>query len=145
MRLAGEADVYARQQDAVAAYEEGANARAEQLLQGVLRAAPNDPENWFRLGNLYARTDRPEQATEAFHKALMLRQSDARIWHNLAVVRIRQAQAALAQANAAAVDDGPLHEKTSRMAEQLQQVLAKPVPPATAAAEPSDASHAASQ
>jgi cytochrome c-type biogenesis protein CcmH/NrfG len=122
----GDPDVYARQRDAVQAYESGGDARAEMLLQGLLRVSPNDPENWFRLGNLYARTDRPKQAVEAFEHSLMLRTSDARVWHNLAVVRIRQAQAAVAQANAAAIDDPALYEKTHRMAEQLQGVLAMP-------------------
>jgi Flp pilus assembly protein TadD len=115
-------DVYQQQADAVAAYEGGTNARAEQLLDGVLRVAPNDAENWFRLGNLYARTDRPDQAVDAFQKSLMLRNNDARVWHNLSVVRLRQAQAALAQANALAVDDPALFEKTRLMAEQLQRL-----------------------
>jgi cytochrome c-type biogenesis protein CcmH/NrfG len=119
-----EQDVYTRQREAVAAYETGVDARAEPLLQGLLRVSPNDPENWFRLGNLYARTDRPKQAVDAFEHALMLRTDDARVWHNLAVVRIRQAQAAVAQANAAAINDPALYEKTRRMAEQLQGVLA---------------------
>lgn len=132
LQMGHDDQIYGKQAQAAQAYDAGADARAETLLQGILRVSPSDAENWFRLGNLYARTDRPDLAAEAFRKSLMLRVDDARVWHNLAVVRLRQAQAATVQASALAATDPALYEKTTRLAEQLQNVLNKQDAPSAA-------------
>ncbi|QDQ29026.1 tetratricopeptide repeat protein [Chitinimonas arctica] len=119
--ITGQGDVYSMQREADAAYRSGDDSQGERLLQGVLRLAPNDAESWFRLGNLYARSDRPEQALDAYQRCLMLQPGDSRAWHNLGVVRLRQTSAALAQAHALAGDDEALRGKTARMLELLQQ------------------------
>ncbi|WP_269532030.1 tetratricopeptide repeat protein [Chitinimonas sp. BJYL2] len=122
--------------DAEAAYQDGDDVRSEKLLQALLRTAPNDAETWFRLANLYARSDRPEQATEAYQRSLMLNPADSRAWHNLAVVRLRQAQAALTQAHATAGEDDTLRAKTAAMIDLLQQAQSAKAPAAKDAAKP---------
>jgi Flp pilus assembly protein TadD len=112
-------DTYGKQQSAVLAYETGEDAKAEALFQGLVRAVPNDPENWLRLGNLYARSNRPEDAAQAYQKSLMLNPGDARVWYNLGVVRQRQAYAAFLQANLLFDKDDPLHARTDALVKQL--------------------------
>jgi cytochrome c-type biogenesis protein CcmH/NrfG len=112
-------DVYAQQQSAVLAYESGEDAKAEALFQGLVRAVPNDPENWLRLGNLYARSNRPEDAAQAYQKSLMLNPNDPRVWYNLGVVRQRQAYAAFLQANLQFDEKDPLHARTETLIKQL--------------------------
>ena len=65
-------NLYELRRDAQLAYTGGEDQRAEKLLVGLTRAVPNDAEAWFYLGNLYARTNRPELATQAYQKSLML-------------------------------------------------------------------------
>jgi Flp pilus assembly protein TadD len=103
----------------VLAYETGDDAKAEALFQGLVRAVPNDPENWLRLGNLYARSNRPEDAAQAYQKSLMLNPNDPRVWYNLGVVRQRQAYAAFLQANLLFDKDDPLHARTEALVKQL--------------------------
>ena len=112
-------DTYAKQDSAVLAYETGDDAKAEALFQGLVRAVPNDPENWLRLGNLYARSNRPEDAAQAYQKSLMLNPGDARVWYNLGVVRQRQAYASFLQANLLFDKDDPLHARTEALIKQL--------------------------
>ncbi|MGZ3159886.1 MAG: hypothetical protein ACXU7H_12430, partial [Burkholderiaceae bacterium] len=69
-------NLYEMRRDAQAAYENSEDARAETLLLGLSRAVPNDADTWFYLGNLYARTNRPEQATQAYQNTLMLNSKD---------------------------------------------------------------------
>ena len=52
---------------------------------------PAEPEPWFRLGNIYARTERLDAAIFAYRKALFHDSKNSKIWHNLGVVQLRQA------------------------------------------------------
>ena len=109
-------DVYEMHQSALLAYESGADARAEALYQGLARSAPNDPEPWRRLGNLYARANRPDKAGEAYERGLLLAPGDARLWYNLGIIRQRQAHAALIMAHQFIDEADPLQAKAKAMA-----------------------------
>lgn len=91
-------DAYGTQRQAMEAYGEGENSKAEAQFVALLRDVPNDSQTWFYLGNVYARTDRPEQAVDAYLKSLMLDRSAPKTYYNLGVIRLRQAQAAFIQA-----------------------------------------------
>lgn len=111
-----------RQADA--AYREGRDADAERLYTELARALPDEAPYWFRLGNVYARSGRDEEAVLAYRKALQRQPGHARAMHNLAVVRLRQAQDAYdASARAAAPGDG-VYEESRRMQAALRE--AKP-------------------
>jgi tetratricopeptide (TPR) repeat protein len=111
-------DVYELREKAQIAYAGEQDDKAEKLLLGLARSAPSEPETWFTLGNLYARTNRPDQAVDAYQKALMLNSTDAKVWHNLGVVRVRQAWAAFAQSYAL-TKDNPGDEKLRAKVEGL--------------------------
>ncbi len=123
-------NVFDLQRNAALAYESGQDARAESLYQGLARAAPNDPEIWLRLGNLYARSNKPDDAADAYQHGLLLNPNDQRLWYNLGIIRQRQAHAALIQANQLVEKDDPLYTKT----EALIEKIAPSTPSAPAAA-----------
>lgn len=112
-------DVFELHRTAVLAYESGEDAKAEALYQGLARAAPSDPEIWLRLGNLYARSNKPDDAADAYQHALLLNRNDLRAWYNLGVIRQRQAYAAFIQANLLADKGDPAYAKTETMIEKL--------------------------
>jgi Flp pilus assembly protein TadD len=115
-------NIYDLRREAQMAYGASEDERAEKLLLGLSRAAPNDPETWFYLGNLYARTNRPEQATDAYQKALMLNSGDPRAWHNIGVVRLREAWAAFIQAYNASTPDNALHAKVEILINAMEKI-----------------------
>ena len=125
-------DLFQLSNDAQLAYEAGEDARAEQLYMGLARAAPGDYEIWFRLGNLYARNDRPDAAADAYQRVLALKQNEPRAWYNLGIVRLRQGWAAMMHANAALKDTDPLYRETERITSHLGALpaLKPPVPAA---------------
>lgn len=96
----GEPDLITINQEAQLAYEGGELAKAEALYRSLARRMPNDAETWLRLGNLYARSNRPDEAANAYQRAVMADNAEARAWHNLGVVRLRQAWASMIQARA---------------------------------------------
>ena len=112
-------DLFQLSNDAQLAYEAGEDVRAEQLYMGLARAAPGDPEVWFRLGNLYARNNRPDAAADAYQRTLALKTNEPRAWYNLGIVRLRQGWAAMMQANAGLKETDPLYRETERMMSHL--------------------------
>jgi tetratricopeptide (TPR) repeat protein len=137
-RSGGE-DFVKMQREAQAAFDSGENARAEVLYKGLLRSMPNDAETWFRLGNLYARTDNADQAVNAYLTALTLNGSDPRAWHNLGVIRLRQAWASLLRANGLTAPQDPINQMSGEMIRSLEKLpylsdgrSGKPAPPAPA-------------
>jgi len=117
-------DIYALSKEAEIAFDNQEDAKAEQLYKGLIKQAPNDAENWFRLGNLYARTNHPDQAVEAYQHALMLDGNNPKIWHNLGVVRLRQAWASLMQAEVLTPPDSSLFGETHDMVKALGELPA---------------------
>jgi len=115
-------DIYDLREKAQAAYVGEQDDKAERLLLGLAREAPNEPETWFTLGNLYARTNRPEQAVAAYQKALMLNSTDAKVWHNLGVVRVRQAWASFIQSYALVKDDAALRAKLDGLIAAMEKL-----------------------
>lgn len=64
---------------------------AEKDYKFLAQNIPGDIESWFRLGNIYARTDKLDAAVAAYREALIRDQDNSKIWHNLGVVQLRQA------------------------------------------------------
>lgn len=115
-------NVYERQGAAVRAYESGEDAEAEALYLGLIRQAPNDPENLLRLGNLYARSGRPERAAEVYQQALLLNPRDERLWYNLGVIRQRQGHAALIEAHARMLPEDPRRARVEALSACLAPI-----------------------
>jgi tetratricopeptide (TPR) repeat protein len=117
-----DADLITINRQAEFAYENGESAKAEALYKSLVRRMPNDGETWFRLGNLYARNNLAEQAANAYQKALMANNADARAWHNLGVVRLRQAWASMLQAHDYLKPGMPLYESVDALLKQLEKI-----------------------
>lgn len=73
------------------AYAAGEWAAAEPHYSTLVAAIPQDAELWFRLGNIYARMDRPDAAIAAYREALVRDSDLAKAWFNMGVVQLRQA------------------------------------------------------
>ncbi|MBV8031890.1 MAG: tetratricopeptide repeat protein [Betaproteobacteria bacterium] len=118
----GDPDVVTINREAELAYESGDAAKAEALYKSLARRMPNDAETWFRLGNLYARANRPDEAANAYQRALIANNTNARAWHNLSVIRLRQAWAAMLQAHDNLKPDSPLYAEVETVLKQLEQI-----------------------
>jgi tetratricopeptide (TPR) repeat protein len=65
---------------------------AEGIYQRLTTAVPNDPYPWFRLGNVYAKTDRWDFARSAYREALKRNADHHKALHNFALVNLMQAK-----------------------------------------------------
>lgn len=96
--------------------------KAEALYTAVLRKSPNDAETWFRLGNLYANNNHPSEAAIAYERTLIADNSHTRAWHNLSVIRLRQAYAAMLQAQITANPDDALASSIDQSLEEMSKL-----------------------
>jgi tetratricopeptide (TPR) repeat protein len=114
--------------DAQLAYEAGEDAQAEKLYMALLRQTPNDPEVWFRLGNLYARAHRPDAAADAYQRVLSINGNESRAWYNLGIVRLRQGWGAMIRAYELSPSDHPLNAESEQMIRHLEKTPGLPQP-----------------
>jgi cytochrome c-type biogenesis protein CcmH/NrfG len=108
-------DLFQLTNEAQLAYERGEDARAEQLYMALARQTPNDAETWLRLGNLYARSHKPDAAADAYQRALQINGSDPRAWYNLGVVRLRQGWMSMIQAYNFSDDRDPVNKESGSL------------------------------
>jgi len=64
---------------------------SEEAYKDLTLQAPDMVEPWFRLGNIYAQTNRLDAAVAAYREALALDPENTKVWHNLGVIQLRQA------------------------------------------------------
>ena len=75
---------------AEAAYEAKDWQTAERHYVAVTKRIPDEAHPWFRLGNIYARTERPDFAVRAFKEALVRDPQLSKAWYNMGLVQLRQ-------------------------------------------------------
>jgi tetratricopeptide (TPR) repeat protein len=119
-------DLFQLSNEAQLAYESGEDAKAEQLYMALLRKTPNDPEIWFRLGNLYARAHRPDAAADAYQRVLSINNTEHRAWYNLGIVRLRQGWAAMIQAYGHSAAGDVVHGESGSMIGHLERMPGLP-------------------
>lgn len=82
-------------QAAQIAYQQGDLLSAESMLLKNTALFEKDVDSWFLLGNLYLRTAQYSAAQRAYLHASKYRPEQPEIWHNLALVYLRQATQSL--------------------------------------------------
>jgi cytochrome c-type biogenesis protein CcmH/NrfG len=109
------------------AYAQRNYPQARRAYTQLTKAMPNDTQFWFRLGNVELQQGAFKMAVHAYEHALKLDAGDPRTWHNLALARLRQAQAALIRATrAGAGHPGPAGPASAALSDKLSALLAAP-------------------
>lgn len=80
---------------------------AEYHYRQLSQQHPRLPEVWLRLGNIYTRQAQFEAAMRAYRDGLQHRPDDGRLWHNLALVELKQAIHTLETASQVIPADSP--------------------------------------
>ena len=56
----------------------------------LISLVPNEAEFWFKLGNVYAHTNRPAKAITAYKEVVIRKPKLSKAWHNLSLMSLRQ-------------------------------------------------------
>ena len=116
-------DLPAAAQLAAQAYDQQAWDEAESQYLILARALPDNTEPWFRLGNIYARTARPDLAVNAYREALVREPGNAKAWHNMGIVQLREAASSFEEMQKFIPHDDPLYARSQELREALDTML----------------------
>ncbi len=105
------------------AYDEKNWAVSEENYRKMAIALPVEAKPWFRLGNIFAHTDRPDDAIRAYREALVRRPDFTKAWHNMGVVQVKQAARTFNDLTIYADPDSPLYNKSERIYQGLMDLL----------------------
>lgn len=81
--------LYQLQKEASQAYKDKNWKVAEEKYGLLISESPKLAEIWFMLGNVYARTSRPEKAIVAYKEAVVRRANYKQAWRNLGIISLR--------------------------------------------------------
>jgi Flp pilus assembly protein TadD len=89
-------DAFAMVARADRAYKQGKWKEAEQAYRAVAAKVPNDAYAYFRLGNSLAKQLRFDAAAKAYKASLVRDANKTKVYHNLAMIHLLQAESSLA-------------------------------------------------
>ena len=119
-------DVLTAQERAETAYRANDMQRAAALYLQLTRMIPQEADYWYMLGNTYVKTEDPDRAVQAYQQAITRNPNHSRAWHNLGIVRMRQARAAFASSASTAKEGDPLHDMSTHLADDLAHIGSVP-------------------
>lgn len=112
------------QQQADKAYQEEDWPGAEKIYRQLTEKVPAQVEPWFRLGNIYARTERLDAAVIAYRNALLRNSESGKIWHNLGIVHLRQATNTFIDMLENTRENDPLNDRARHVVNSVTQLMA---------------------
>lgn len=86
-----EEDLFEVEKLASAAYENSDWQESEKHYTVLVEKDPEQPLSWLRLGNIYARTNRPDAAVMAYREALVRDPKLTNAWFNMGLLQLKQA------------------------------------------------------
>lgn len=96
---------------------------AEKDYTFLAKNNPADVEPWFRLGNIYARTDKLDSAVAAYREALVRDQKNSKIWHNLGIVQLRQATNTFIEMLEYTDQSDPLNQRARYVINSVSEIM----------------------
>jgi len=97
------------------AYEQNDWVESEKHYSELVRRIPETALYWFRLGNVYTRTQRPDTAIIAYREALVRNPQMAKAWYNMGVLQLKQALNSFEQLQVYVEKDDPLHKQSEAL------------------------------
>lgn len=120
------ADAVTLRQQAMSAYRRGDMVHALKNYRALADMLPSDTQVWFHLGNVYARLNQPQLATDAYQHVLQRDPTHAKAWHNMGVVYLHQAEAAFVQSANTATHAPALRKQSMAMAASMGRLARAP-------------------
>jgi len=79
--------------------------------------------HWFRLGNIYVRTNRPVAAINLYREAVLRDPKYGKAWYNLSIVQLKQTAYSLNEMLLYTDINDPLYDKAKNMLEGIYAII----------------------
>ncbi len=105
------------------AYENNDLVTSEKNYAILIKELPEEAEYWFRLGNIYVRTNRPQAAMSLYREAVLRDPQFAKAWYNMSIVQLKQTAFSLNEMLIYTDKQDPLYSKAATMLEQIKSIV----------------------
>ena len=96
---------------------------AERHYAILVKRIPQEPDHWFRLGNIYGRTDRPDLAVAAYREVLVRDSDYAKAWFNMGIVQLRQAANSFRKMEVHVDESEPMRKQATHAYESILAII----------------------
>lgn len=120
-----QADLYQLRLEANKAYMSGDMKTSEKDYAELVKAVPGEADLWFRLGNVYARTQRPDAAIKAYREALIREPQMSKAWYNMGIMQLRQSVYSFSQLQVYTDPDNPLYNEGKHLLDGIIGLIGK--------------------
>lgn len=119
----GKPDTRKLELQADAAYRNGELDVSEKDYLTLIKNSPEKALPWYRLGNIYARTQRPEAAIGAYRQALLRNPRYAEAWYNMGLTQLREAARTFNEMQAHTESGAPLSDEGKRLLRGILEII----------------------
>ncbi len=120
---AAKIDFFELQKQADTAYINDDLVASERDYQILIKELPAIALHWFRLGNIYVRTNRPDAAINLYREAVIRDPKYAKAWYNLSVVQLKQTAYSLNEMLIYTEESDPLYNKAKGMLDEIYAII----------------------
>jgi tetratricopeptide (TPR) repeat protein len=96
---------------------------SEKGYQILVTEMPTVAENWYKLGNVYVRTNRPAAAVNLYREAVLRDPKYSKAWYNLSIVQLKQTAYSLSEMLRYTNINDPLYSKAKEILEGIQTII----------------------
>jgi len=122
---AGKPDMFKLEHDADVAYQKGDLVTSEKDYLELVKKIPEESLHWFRLGNIYARTQRPDAAIVAYREAVLRNPQNSKAWYNMGIIQLREAANTFNQMQVHTESKDPLYTEGKRLMDAILGIIKK--------------------
>lgn len=96
---------------------------SEKGYQILVNEMPIVAENWYKLANIYVRTNRPAAAINLYREAVIRDPKYSKAWYNLGIVQLKQTAYSLSEMLQYTDINDPLYDKAKKILEGIQTII----------------------
>ena len=116
-------DFLALKEEADFAYLNNDMVTSERNYKILVQEIPGEALFWFRLANVYVRTNRPDAAISLYREAVIRDPEFSKAWYNLGIVQLKQTAFSLNEMLIYTDRNDPLYSKAATMLEEIKDII----------------------
>ena len=120
---AAKIDLLVLREEADSAYLNDDLATSEQHYETLDREIPEEALHWYRLANIYVRTNRPYAAINLYREAVIRDPKFSKAWYNMGIVQLKQTAFSLNEMLVYTDRNDPLYSKAATMLEEIKAII----------------------
>lgn len=116
-------DLIELQKRADQAYLNDEFADAERDYEILIKELPQIALHWFRLANIYVRTNRPTAAINLYKEAVLRDPTYANAWFNMSIVQLKQTAYSLNEMLIYTDKNDPMYDKAKALLDGIESIV----------------------